>query len=455
MRAAGPVLMLLVLASAAAQEPSLAEWIARLGDDDFAVRENASAHLRETGPSSVDALQDAWERTRDPEVQARIHALVTGWRRLPDARQERSLQRLPALLTSASPDAFQEGLAILEGAPESEFVFGILVDLFVNTSERGWGARTKVAPSTVVPMGTTTDQWRIIQTNEGSRVCWVFRSLSERTFRNGYAGPFASRPCRMYSRVDGVRPIDQHEGPGWIRELHRRLAQSHIQWFEPGARREFPFPPGASYDRVGIWETGWETPAEESGLDCVFRLHARHEGEDPVMRDELHFRPSVQSTVRVFCVDRGANRVDDLGIQCADLHVVPPGSELELTLVLSNRGTRARPCPMIGPDLSPAWYVILDNKGGVADWGSLYARGGGDSVEALEPDATFDSITLAAGEETTVRCRRTFRHGRYRPGRYEMIVGMFLQGLRFDGSLEGPDAVQIWSDPVPFEIPAN
>ena len=75
-------LVVLVLAAGVARgqdtanEPAAADWIARLGDDDFDVREAAASRLRELGPRVIDDLLAAAETSDDVEVALRARWIV-------------------------------------------------------------------------------------------------------------------------------------------------------------------------------------------------------------------------------------------------------------------------------------------------------------------------------------------------------------------------------------------
>jgi HEAT repeat protein len=57
-------------------EERIAALIRQLGDDDYEVREKATQALRDAGPSLLPALKAAEAATPDPEVRARLQAVI-------------------------------------------------------------------------------------------------------------------------------------------------------------------------------------------------------------------------------------------------------------------------------------------------------------------------------------------------------------------------------------------
>jgi hypothetical protein len=75
----------------------LARWIAQLGDDDYAVRQQASLRLLEAGPAAESALRPALS-SRDPEVRDRAQRLLAA------IRQREQHRRLVAFLAHQGDD---------------------------------------------------------------------------------------------------------------------------------------------------------------------------------------------------------------------------------------------------------------------------------------------------------------------------------------------------------------
>jgi hypothetical protein len=71
-------------APAAAPDPSVSEWVAKLGSEQFREREDAVAALEKAGPAALPALREA-VKSSDPEVRQRAAALLLKLQRSADS----------------------------------------------------------------------------------------------------------------------------------------------------------------------------------------------------------------------------------------------------------------------------------------------------------------------------------------------------------------------------------
>jgi WD40 repeat protein len=100
----------------AAEPRRVSRWIADLNDDEFAVREKATAELTRLGAAVAAALRDALDDKTPPEMRLRIEGLLAKQTSY-SAEQVRSLRAIRALEWMGTDEARQVLRVVAKGAP--------------------------------------------------------------------------------------------------------------------------------------------------------------------------------------------------------------------------------------------------------------------------------------------------------------------------------------------------
>jgi hypothetical protein len=103
------------------EEKRLRQLIAELDDDDFTVREKATAELEKLAEAAEPALRKAVEDAASAEVRQRAKALVDKLEGKSAGERWRRLRALEVLEQAGTPEARQLLEKLAEGAPEARF----------------------------------------------------------------------------------------------------------------------------------------------------------------------------------------------------------------------------------------------------------------------------------------------------------------------------------------------
>jgi hypothetical protein len=120
----------------------LARLIARLGDDDFAARDQASEDLAELGPLAEPALRQALKGRPSPEVGQRVRALLQKLETPAVSRQElRALRAVEVLEYVGTGEARKVLATLAQGVPQARLTREAKVSLERLAKRGDGGAR--------------------------------------------------------------------------------------------------------------------------------------------------------------------------------------------------------------------------------------------------------------------------------------------------------------------------